>query len=372
MTDIRPPWAAIRSVLADAARWSREVPVPPSWMVGSALGMGIPIAACAAIGRTDLGMLASIGGLAVGGAGGYGNLRDQSLRLAYAVIAGALAILIGSASGGYGWITGAVVVIATIFAAVIGRFGRTIARYSSLFIVFVVIGTSIHTEGAVSPAGATLIFIAGAIWTMLVSLAASGLFRVLGMEPVPDPDAIPGRPPTSPSIKNRLRRWSASLSTRTGWQYPLRIGLCMLAAEIVAVLWGQQQAYWIPLVVALVVQPGLETTGSRVFQRAIGTFAGVLAVSLLLLWSLPIGLLALIVMILAGLHPLLKVRNYALYSAVMTPLILILLEFGKPMTPEILSYWLIDTAVGLSIAIVLGYLIWSEKDSLLNEGKARS
>jgi uncharacterized membrane protein YccC len=363
MVEIQPSCAALRSILADATTWSREVPVPPSWIVGSALGMGIPIAVGAAIGRTDLGMLASIGGLAVSGAGGYGTLREQSVRLSYALIAGTLAILIGSAMGGHGWITGAAVVIATILAALIGGFGRTVARYSSVFIVFVVIGTGVNPAGVVNPAGATFIFITGAIWTMMVSLLASGLFRVPDMETIPEPGTIPGRQSALLPFKNRWRRWSASLFRPAGWHYPLRIGLCMLAAEIVAVLWGQQQSYWIALVVAIVVQRSFETTSSRVFQRTIGTFAGVLAVSFLLLWSLPIGLLVLVVMILAALRPLLKVRNYALYSAVMTPLVLILLEFGKPMTPEIISYRLIDTVIGLSIGIILGYHIWPAKNS---------
>jgi hypothetical protein len=341
-------------------------------MVGSALGMGIPIAVGAAIGRTDLGMLASIGGLAVSGAGGYGTLREQSVRLSYALIAGTLAILIGSAMGGHGWITGAAVVIATILAALIGGFGRTVARYSSVFIVFVVIGTGVNPTGVVNPAGATLIFITGAIWTMMVSLLASGLFRVPGMETIPEPGTIPGKQSALPPFRNRLRRWSVLLFRSAGWHYPLRIGLCMLAAEIVAVLWGQQQSYWIAIVVAIVVQRSFETTSSRVFQRAIGTFAGVLAVSVLLLSSLPIGLLVLVVMILAALRPLLKVRNYALYSAVMTPLVLILLEFGKPMTPDIITYRLIDTVIGFSIVIVLGYHIWPAKNSPPKEEIARN
>ena len=371
MAETRPLWAAIRSILADATTWSHEVPVPPSWIAGSALGMSIPIAAGTAIGRPDLGMLASIGGLAVSGVGGYGTLREQSVRLSYALIAGTLAILIGSAIGGHGWITGAAVVIATILAALIGGFGRTIARYSSVSIVFVVIGTGVNPAGAVSPVGITLVFITGAIWTIVVSLLASGLFRVLGMETIPDPGTFTGKQSAVPPFKNRLRRWSVSLSRSAGWHYPLRIGLCMVAAEIVAVLWGQPQSYWIALVVAIVVQRSFETTSSRVFQRAIGTFAGVLAVSVLLLWYLPIGMLVLVVMILAALRPLLKGRNYALYSAVMTPLVLILLEFGKPMTPDILAYRLIDTIIGLFIGIVLGYHIWPAKNSPSSPSKEK-
>lgn len=358
-----PPWAAIRSVLTDAATWSHEVPVPPSWIVGAALGMGIPLAVGAAIGRTDLGMLASLGGLALSGAAGYGTLREQSKQLSYALIASTFAILIGSATSGQGWITGAAVVISTILAALVGGFGRTIARHSSVFIIFVIIGTTLELAGTVDPTRITFIFILGAIWTMMVSLTASYLFQVLGLETTQIPGTTSGKQLTPPPFRRRFRRWYASLFHLAGWDYALRIGLCMLVAEVIAVLWGQTQAYWIAIVVAIVVQRSFEATSSRLSQRAIGTFTGVLAVSILLLWSPPIGLLVLIVMVLAALRPLLKVRNYTLYSAIMTPLVLILLDFGEPMPSELITYRLIDTVIGLSIVIVLGYLIWPAKNS---------
>ncbi|MDD1729808.1 MAG: hypothetical protein LUQ50_12150, partial [Methanospirillum sp.] len=62
--------------------------------------------------------------------------------------------------------------------------------------------------------------------------------------------------------------------------------------------------------------------------------------------------------ILAGLRPLLKVRNYTLYSMVMTPLVIILLEFGDPISSSVLFDRLIDTMIGVIVAVSLGYLMW--------------
>jgi uncharacterized membrane protein YccC len=69
------------------------------------------------------------------------------------------------------------------------------------------------------------------------------------------------------------------------------------------------------------------------------------------------------VAVLAVLRPLLKVRNYMLYSAVMTPLVLILLGSGNPITPDVIAYRLIDTLIGVFIGIILGYLIWPARHS---------
>jgi p-aminobenzoyl-glutamate transporter AbgT len=59
-----------------------------------------------------------------------------------------------------------------------------------------------------------------------------------------------------------------------------------------------------------------------------------------------------VVSILAGLRPLLKERNYAAYAAVMTPLVVLLMDLGR--TPELstVGYRLADTVIGCLIAIV--------------------
>ena len=86
-------------------------------------------------------MLASLGGLALSGVASRGTLRHQSIQSGYALAAGAAAILVGSAIGGQGWITGAAIVVTTILAALVGGISRTAARNSSLFIIFVIIGS---------------------------------------------------------------------------------------------------------------------------------------------------------------------------------------------------------------------------------------
>jgi len=100
MADKKTPWDAVRSHAADASRWSRDEPVHPSWIVGAALGMAVPMAVGAAAGQVPLGMLAALGGLALSGTAARGTLRQQSVLFGYALLASAMAVLLGSAVGG--------------------------------------------------------------------------------------------------------------------------------------------------------------------------------------------------------------------------------------------------------------------------------
>lgn len=62
--------------------------------------------------------------------------------------------------------------------------------------------------------------------------------------------------------------------------------------------------------------------------------------------------------ILAALRPVLRARNYTLYTVAMTPLIVILLEFGSTLHSGVMAYRLIDTGIGFLIAVTVGYLLW--------------
>jgi uncharacterized membrane protein YccC len=83
------------------------------------------------------------------------------------------------------------------------------------------------------------------------------------------------------------------------------------------------------------------------------------------LWSLPSWLFVLVVAVLGGLRPFLKARNYALYSVVMTPLVVLLLDFGQTASVATIGYRLADTVIGCAIALVVGYLPWLRVPGLI-------
>ncbi len=125
-----------------------------------------------------------------------------------------------------------------------------------------------------------------------------------------------------------------------------------------SILLNLPRAYWIALVVVLVVHRNLETTMSRISMRALGTCIGVVIASALMLWSVPSGLFILIITVLASVRPYAKARNYLVYTSVMTILIISLLEFNEPYIQGIIMDRLVNTLIGLCIASILGYAVW--------------
>jgi hypothetical protein len=276
--------------------------------------------------------------------------------------------LVGAFIAGRGAaMAGAVVAIAVV-VSLLGGFSRPVAEMSTRFVTFVVITTGLG--GSITATGSDAWqmagrFALGAGWTVLAALLLVPVTRAVvskwGRPGTADkPLAGPVR-----SLKVRLRYWRKSLRSLRGWQYPLRLSLCLAVAEVTGVFWHQPRAYWIAVTVVIVVQRRLDAALVRVAARGLGTTVGVLAGSALVLWSLPSWLFVLVVAVLGGLRPFLKARNYALYSVVMTPLVVLLLDFGQTASVATIGYRLADTVIGCAIALVVGYLPWLRVPGLI-------
>lgn len=104
-------------------------------------------------------------------------------------------------------------------------------------------------------------------------------------------------------------------------------------------------------------QPTCGDDGCEVVVQQHDGTAAVLFGSLALSAFTPARLFVLAVGLLAAVRPVLWGRNYTLYSVAMTPLIVILLEFGAASPSGALLYRLADTGIGFLIAVVLGVLL---------------
>ncbi|MFF5210269.1 FUSC family protein [Streptosporangium sp. NPDC000396] len=352
-TSARGPGATARSALRDARRWSRDTPVPSSQIIGAAAGLGGPVACGVVTAHTVAGMLAALGALAAGGITATGVTATGVTRLAGAAATAVAAGFTGVSIAGRGWVTAVAVVVTAAVVPVLGGFSRPAAEISTRFVTFVVITTGLGPVG--DPLGVTSAFAVGAGWSMLVAL----LIAFAGRLAVRRGHAPPAQETPSPPLKALLRRWRASLRAPHGWQYALRLALCLAIAETIEVLWRQPKAYWIAVTVVIVVQRGLDQAVVRVVQRAAGTVAGVVVGSVVLLWVLPPWLLVPIVAALAALRPLLRARNYALYATAMTPLVVLLMDGGQGTPPSTIAYRVVDTVLGCAIAIGAGYLPWT-------------
>ena len=348
MGDTRDHW------LADILRWAPATG-PKAWQVTAAmLGLTVPILVGVVTDHVSLGVAAAIGGLALGGAAQESqSLLLQASTLTAALVAGCAAILTGTFIVHQGSLIIVAVPALAALAGLVGSVSRPMARQSTRFIRFTIIAANLSAP-EIKPLGVLLLFFLGAMWTLSLSLLLRAVFGKAKRAAQASSAAVQDpRPPTTLLFK----RWLRSLSTFSGWQYPLRIGWCLTAAETVAWVWPGQHGQWIALTVAIVLDRSPVAPPTRLVERALGTVLGVVFASLLLIWTPP--------QLLYDSDRSACCRasgpprgNYTAYAAIMTPLVILLLDFDQTPSAGILLDRLMATIVGCLIAFLFGYLPW--------------
>jgi hypothetical protein len=321
------------------------------------LGLAGPLAAGVMTGHLRAGMAAALGGLALGGDGKGETLGEQATSLIYALAAGSGAMLTGSALTGHALAAAFGIPLLAAAAGLIGSISRPMARATTQYILYTIIAVNLGAPGT-HPFGTMLLFLLGACWTAALFLMLRPLFKAMGRI---QNSPIPANAVQLPkyTARQRLRRWRKSLTRLSGWQYVVRISSCLAAAAAFEWIWPLHHGYWVSITVVIVVQRNLQTASARAFHRAAGTVLGVLLISLLLLGSPPMWTLLLIIAALAAARPILLEANYTAYAAVMTPLVILLLDFGQDPSWAAVVDRLAATLAGCSLALILGYLGWS-------------
>jgi hypothetical protein len=86
---------------------------------------------------------------------------------------------------------------------------------------------------------------------------------------------------------------------------------------------------------------------------------GVVVAGLLLIWNPSPLIVTGEIAALAAARPVLRAGNYAAYAVIMTPLIVLLLDFGQAVSVGILVDRLTATIAGCLITLLFGYLPWT-------------
>ncbi len=329
--------------------------VQTSQVVSAMLGLAAPVAIGAMLGHARIGMVASLGGLVLSTAGHGESFREQIPGLIYAVVAGTLAMLVGLSFCGHGALSIFAIVGVAGVAAFFGSISRPLARATTQFTIFAIIAANFG-PGADHPLGIMLLFFLGATLTAGLSLALRPLFQALNIDRL-SPGRVAG-PPKKYTARELLRRWRKSLLHLSGWQYTLRITLCLLAAQGFGLLWPRHRGYWALITVMIVVRRDLQAALERTFERATGTLIGVLLVGLLLLGLSSDWVLVAAIAALAAARPVLMETSYTAYAAVQTPLVLLLLEFGRRPSPGVVFDRLVATLAGCILALIFGFVGW--------------
>ncbi|MBI5578058.1 MAG: FUSC family protein [Deltaproteobacteria bacterium] len=337
--------------------WSGARAPRASQVVAVMLGLAGPIAAGVMVGHARMGMVMSLGGLALSGDGKGETFREQVPGLVYALVAGSAAMFTGSAMAGHDMLTAFGVPAIAAAAGLLGGISRPLARATTQFMVYTIIAANLGLSG-VHPLATMLLFSLGAAWAAGLSLILRPLFQALGSDPTPH---TPANVVPSPRryAGQLLHRWWNSLAHLSGWQYALRITLCLATAEAFEWIFPHHHGYWVSITVVIVVQRNLQAALTRTLQRAAGTALGVLLVSLLLLGSPGLWAMISMLAVLAAVRPILKEANYTAYAAVTTPLIILLLDFGQKTSWPVIVDRLAATLAGCVLALTFGYLMWS-------------
>jgi Fusaric acid resistance protein-like len=344
-----PPMDA-RKHLAAAFRWSAEARTDWVAILGAALGMAMPILLGAATGNLALGLGMAVGSLLVGGIGAGRDWRAQVGMLIAALVPAAAASAVAVVTAGRGWASDAVVVVLAGAAGAVAAMGRPVATMAIRFILLLVITVAV-AENVPDRAGLLLLIAVGALWTSGLSLALGALARARGGR-----HAAPEESAPAVTLRQRLARWRRALTRLAGWQYALRLTICLSIAGLLRWLWPDHHLHWIALTVALLAEWQIDAFPVRTTQRALGAAFGVLATGLLIVFPAPPWALGGIMGVLAGLRSLLRARNYLAYTAAMTPLIILLLDAGRPPGVGVLIDRLVATLIGAGLVIATNLL----------------
>jgi fusaric acid resistance family protein len=332
--------------LAAVLRWSTGGGVDGAQVIGAGLGMAVPIFIGAAVGNPEAGLLAAVGGLMVGGAAAGPSAREQAgelvLALAPAIAASAAAALLA----GRGALQDALVVLLVACAALAGGISRPAAIAATRFVLFLLI--AVVVAGNVPRRWVFVLLVGvGACWGVAVNVLLGAIARALRGAAA----AAVAAAPAAHTNAQRLARWRRTLRTLAGWQYTLRLTLCLAAAAMLGYLWPGHHLHWVALTVGLLTERQVEAWPVKTTQRALGTLLGVLAAGLLFGWTMPWWALAATIGILAAARPYLRARNYLAYTAVTTPLILAILDAGAPPGAAVLVDRLVATLIGAALVL---------------------
>ena len=323
------------------------------YIITAVLSLACPILAGHLIGHVQLGMAAALGGLAlINEVYDNSGFKQTFVNLGYAIIFSNAAFVVGMAIAGTTLFSLLMLPVVILAVSTIGEINRRLIKNASRFIVFLIIGYHFEVTGKVLNILA-FNFLVGTLWTSIVLLIIKILFKDKDNPPTDNKKYTP---------QQYLNRWIKSLSHVKGWQFPLRITLCIVIAQIVRFFVPGHHSYWILLTLALVTQHNMDNQVKRIVNRGLGTLLGVILSFGLIYYTMPIYVLLIVIGVLAALRVLFRETNYLLYAAIMTPLVIILLDFGNLSSISLLMDRLIATLAGCGISFVFGFWVWRKAE----------
>jgi fusaric acid resistance family protein len=342
--------ARVWTHVADAVRWTTAADIQPGEGLIAGLSFVGPILLATMLGNLSLGLTASAGSLPIGEVGAGRSAADQVRRLALSLLPTIGAAATAECLAGMGSMGEILIVLCAGTAALLGGYDRTAAIVTTRFTLFLILAQSLS---AATPHAAVVmgLLTAGALWTALLWLLFGAVARLTNSTiPAPAQEA------TVATESDQFARWRASLMRPTGWHFALKLVSCLAVAEALDLAFPDHHLHWIGLTVVILARRHAEPVPIRITQRALGAGVGVLIAGLCLAVRPASWLVILCIAMIASTRPLLKARHYLSYSAMMTTLIVLMMDFDQPPSPSILADRVMATLAGAILVIAANLL----------------
>ena len=324
-------------------------PVSLRMLAIAALGMGVPVVAGLMLGQAEAGFTIGLGAILLAGAptGASGSAATQPPPLSQSIAPALIAVAVATGVSALPQPDLALISL-TAVAALLSGYSRPIAGGAIRFIIYFVLSVGFLDGAPAHRGAAALIFGLGALWNIaLRGILAGGRRSQKG---------VAHKTRQTPTNAQRRAYFRRTLYRLEGWQFPLRLALGLGIASVLRHLWPTHHFYWILLTVALLTQRPIEHVPVKTVQRLAGTLGGVALTGAILCYvSSPVAL-GIVACLLATVVPLARARNYLLYAVVSTPLILLVLDIGKPIASALLTDRLIATLAGGLTVMTLNVL----------------
>ncbi|VVD67739.1 Inner membrane protein YccS [Pandoraea pneumonica] len=155
-------------------------------------------------------------------------------------------------------------------------------------------------------------------------------------------------------------RWMPKWPWPDVWRYLVRIGLCVLVAQIFIAVTALPRSYWVPLIVVVIFKPNYGSVFARALQSGVGSIIGV-ALSAAVVAIDRNGLVSFVALIpLAACLPWALRRNYGLFSALLLPILMLVMGALQPGSQDIALARFIDAVAACAIVLLVGYLPWAK------------
>lgn len=299
----------------------------------SLAGIALPALAGAVSGHTGAGMAAALGGLLLNMTD-EAPFKDELCGFILSLTAGCTAILTGTLLKNAG--VPYLIPLLAFPAALLGGLSRTMVRITTQFILFTIIAAGSEGQGSLLLAP---LFLTGGVISFITHMALR------------KKQEYPPKPKYTSA--QYINRWKRTLKTIDGWRYTLILTLCLALASAYDAAFPHHHGYWAALTAVIVVRRDHGMMRVRIAERALGTAAGILLTVTFIWLQVPWQMPALA--LLAFLRPLWYLSRYTLYAAVMTPLVILLLDFGKAAEWGIINDRLLATLAGCATAYAAAY-----------------